>query len=744
MLKNLFDTLRLTRNLSVTEMNINLISLTFEGGLEKQFQKDYFKSSIRLLRISFILGVVYYSVFSILDWIIIPEMWGEFAIIRFLLVCPIVLLIFFLSFTKNFHRWWQRGAVIATVASGLGIVLMTISSSAFARNFYYPGIILVLIYCYTLIKLRFIWASLAGWVIVISYILSLVIYPEIDYSIRITNLFFVVSANISGMVGGYALEYYTRKDFYFRHLLQQERRRVEEANALLEEKVKEKTIELQKDINRREKVEIALRESRKKYRQLVEGLNEGIWQLDEEGVTKFVNPKISEILDYSFEEMVGKHLLDFIEGQSLPEARMLIQKNAHGGIEKKEYMFRKKHGDPIYTLVNTSSLRDERGNYSGLLLGVTDITERVHANQAVQRNLKKLRALRNIDQAISGSVDLKVTMDIALKEIQRQFEVDAVSILLYEPHLQTLEFYIGRGFLSQNWLNKSLRLGEGYAGQIAFTETPLSIDGSLNSVDGPQKNQYLPDEEFCVYYGLPLITKGKVKGVLELYHRSQLKLTRKRMEFLETLATQCAIAIDNLIMFNNLQRSNLELSLAYDSTLEGWAKALELRDQETEGHARRVVEMTLTLAKKMGIDQRELNHVRRGALLHDIGKMGIPDSILHKPGPLDEDEWELMKKHPIFAYNMLKSIEFLRPALDIPYCHHEKWDGSGYPRGLKGEKIPLAARIFALIDVWDALLSDRPYRDAWPKSKVVDYIQEQSGGHFDPKVIKAFFNSGLT
>jgi putative nucleotidyltransferase with HDIG domain len=197
-------------------------------------------------------------------------------------------------------------------------------------------------------------------------------------------------------------------------------------------------------------------------------------------------------------------------------------------------------------------------------------------------------------------------------------------------------------------------------------------------------------------------------------------------------------------MFNNLQRSNLELSLAYDSTLEGWAKALELRDQETEGHARRVVEMTLTLAKKMGIDQRELNHVRRGALLHDIGKMGIPDSILHKPGPLDEDEWELMKKHPIFAYNMLKSIEFLRPALDIPYCHHEKWDGSGYPRGLKGEKIPLAARIFALIDVWDALLSDRPYRDAWPKSKVFDYIQEQSGGHFDPKVIKAFFNSGLT
>jgi len=178
---------------------------------------------------------------------------------------------------------------------------------------------------------------------------------------------------------------------------------------------------------------------------------------------------------------------------------------------------------------------------------------------------------------------------------------------------------------------------------------------------------------------------------------------------------------------------------AYDATIEGWSMALELRDQETEGHTLRVAKMAVKLAESLGVGEEELVHIRRGALLHDIGKIGIPDDILLKPGELTEEEWEIMKQHPVFAYNMLSQIAYLKPALDIPYCHHERWDGTGYPRGLKGEQIPLAARIFAVIDVWDALLSDRPYRDAWPKDKVRDYIRAQSGTHFDPAVVEAFF-----
>jgi PAS domain S-box-containing protein len=177
---------------------------------------------------------------------------------------------------------------------------------------------------------------------------------------------------------------------------------------------------------------------------------------------------------------------------------------------------------------------------------------------------------------------------------------------------------------------------------------------------------------------------------------------------------------------------------AYDATLEGWAKTLVMRDRETEGHSQRVVEMTVRLAAAMGLTPDEITQARRGALLHDIGKMGVPDSILQKPGTLTEEEWEIMRQHPIFAYNSLSGISFLRPALDIPYCHHEKWDGSGYPRGLKGEEIPIAARIFAIVDVFDALSTDRPYRDAWSKERIVTYIKEQSGKSFDPKVVEVF------
>ena len=206
------------------------------------------------------------------------------------------------------------------------------------------------------------------------------------------------------------------------------------------------------------------------------------------------------------------------------------------------------------------------------------------------------------------------------------------------------------------------------------------------------------------------------------------------------LGGQAAIAVDNAAVYEDLHQSNAELTLAYDKTIEGWSRALDLRDKETEGHAQRVTEITLRLAKAMGIGDAELVHIRRGALLHDIGKMGVPDDILLKPGKLTDEEWVLMRKHPQLAYDLLSPITYLRTALDIPYCHHEKWDGTGYPRGLKGEQIPLVARLFAVVDVWDALRSDRPYRPAWDEEKVREHILAGSGTHFDPKVVETFLN----
>jgi len=253
-----------------------------------------------------------------------------------------------------------------------------------------------------------------------------------------------------------------------------------------------------------------------------------------------------------------------------------------------------------------------------------------------------------------------------------------------------------------------------------------------------KKPLLLEGENFTGYYGVPLIAKGEVKGVLEVFHRTHMEVDEEWVEFLESLAGQAGLAIDNATLFQNLQRTNLELGMAYESTLEGWSAALDLRDKETEGHTLRVTNLTLQLARYMGLKDKDLIHIRRGALLHDIGKMGVPDRILLKPDNLTDDEWEIMRRHPVYAHELLSRIEYLRPALGIPYSHHEKWDGSGYPRGLKGEEIPLDARIFAVVDVYDALTSDRPYRPAWTKERAGEYIKSLSGTHFDPRVVSAF------
>lgn len=358
--------------------------------------------------------------------------------------------------------------------------------------------------------------------------------------------------------------------------------------------------------------------------------------------------------------------------------------------------------------------------------------------EATEHQLKRLHALHAIDEAIKGSVDLKVTLNVVLEQAITLLNVDAASVLILNPYLNTLEYVAGRGFHSSDIEREPVQIGQGLAGTVALEQKRMVIPKLSAHLDRAVRLAMLEPEGFETYIGLPLIVKGTVRGVLELFHRAPLDPGSEWLDFLQALAGQAAIAIDNASLFRNLQRSNLELSLAYDGTIEGWSRALDLRDKETEGHTERVSALTLKLARALGVREEELVHIRRGALLHDIGKMGIPDQILLKPGPLTDQEWEIMRRHPIMAYELLSPIAYLRPALDIPYYHHEKWDGTGYPRGLKGELIPLAARIFAVVDVWDALTSDRPYRPAWEEAKALAHIRAESGKHFDPQVVEPF------
>ncbi|NOH02889.1 MAG: GAF domain-containing protein [Chloroflexi bacterium] len=364
--------------------------------------------------------------------------------------------------------------------------------------------------------------------------------------------------------------------------------------------------------------------------------------------------------------------------------------------------------------------------------------ERTRLNEKTIKQLERLAALRVIDLAISSSFDLWLTLNTVLEQVVEQLGVDAASILLFKPESGRLEFAPGRGFRTRRIEASSVRPGEGYAGAVAVERRVMHIRNINAARDQFARQGLLEGENFVSYVGVPLITKGELKGVLELFHRSPLNTDSEWLNFLDSLGWQTAIAVDNAMLFEKIQRSNFELALAYDATIEGWSHALDLRDKETEGHTRRVTEMTLKLARAMGVPDSEIVHLRRGALLHDIGKMGVPDSILLKPDALTETEWEIMRKHPQYAYEMLASISYLRPALDIPYCHHEKWDGTGYPRGLTGTEIPLAARLFAVVDVWDAILSGRPYQKKWTKRQALKYIREQSGKHFDPQVVEVF------
>ena len=369
---------------------------------------------------------------------------------------------------------------------------------------------------------------------------------------------------------------------------------------------------------------------------------------------------------------------------------------------------------------------------------------RMLLSEQIGRRLQQSLALSEIDQAIISTSNMAVSLDVLLLHTTEQLKVDAAGVWFFNPSSQELEFVTGRGFRSSAFESiEPLHLGEGLAGHAALERRTIYVPNLAGRDDNPRLAQALAVEPFVSYYAVPLIVKEQIKGVLELFHRTEHESSEEWQRFLNALANQAAIAIDNSSLFNDLQQSNTELTRAYDATIQGWSRALDLRDKETEGHTQRVTELTVKLGRQFGLSEEELVHVRRGALLHDIGKMGVPDGILLKPGPLTDEEWIKMRKHTTFAYEMLSPIHYLQTALDIPYCHHEKWDGTGYPRGLSGDQIPFAARLFAVIDVWDALTSDRPYRAAWPEEKVLDHIRSLVGTHFDPQIVKVCLESGL-
>jgi PAS domain S-box-containing protein/putative nucleotidyltransferase with HDIG domain len=383
------------------------------------------------------------------------------------------------------------------------------------------------------------------------------------------------------------------------------------------------------------------------------------------------------------------------------------------------------------------AIPDNPENYNRILVTIMDITERKRAEEQIRVQVRYLAALRAVDMAISASMDLPITLRVLLNQVHQQLMAQAVSILILDQHTQTLRYAAGIGFKTNAIESTNLRLGQSGAGQAALERRIVTIENlDVKGAWTPTKDFEL--EEFTSYMGIPLVSKGTVKGVLELFGRKPFVQDSAWMGLLESMAGQAAIAIENATLMDEVQKVNVNLRSAYDATIEGWARSIDLRSGDSELHAKRVAELTIELAQVVGVQGEGLLALRRGALLHDIGKLGVPDAILLKNGPLTEEEWVIMKTHPVVAKRLLTSIDFLQSVVEIPYYHHEHWDGSGYPEGLAGNDIPLSARVFAIVDCWDSLRSDRPWRKAWTDGNAWDYIEKNSGVLFDPQIVEKF------
>ncbi|HEY4691879.1 MAG TPA: HD domain-containing phosphohydrolase [Bellilinea sp.] len=377
----------------------------------------------------------------------------------------------------------------------------------------------------------------------------------------------------------------------------------------------------------------------------------------------------------------------------------------------------------------------ERGAERGSQPRLEMVENRVEAANAFS---KILAEVDNIDE---------IARQLAATAFQQFPDSSSILISLYDPNLQRITTgysqHAGEAFSRSELPGLRLDLASrGLQSDAIRSRKPVVVDAQDDRLRSAvsRLNLFTPGKVIQSAVCTPMIAAGMVIGVLQVFSFKPNQFLESDTALLSLLGNTCANAIQSNRLTNNLERTSQDLSQTFEATIDGWSRALELRDFSTERHTQRVVTMTMELGRKFGLAEPDLLRLKRGAQLHDIGKMGVPDSILLKPGPLDEVEWRVMRKHPVYAYELLRPIPKFNDILDVPYCHHEKWDGSGYPRRLRGSEIPLNARLFAVVDVWDALSSNRPYRTAWPQRQVLDYIQHQSNKHFEPDITSAFLD----
>jgi PAS domain S-box-containing protein len=448
---------------------------------------------------------------------------------------------------------------------------------------------------------------------------------------------------------------------------------------------------------------------------------------DRDGVIQWANSAFTALTGYSADEAMGGTSRLLSSGLHGPAFyRELWDTITRGQVWRGELVNRRKDGSLYHEEQSITPVRGAGGAITHFIAIKQDVTERVLRD-------RERYALAVLTAALRKTLNRADLPPALLEQLPGLVRAESIALATRDLATGATVFEAGSGIWAQA---AGLRLppGAGITGQVIAAGASLVGYGPSwepDAAGGP-----LPDPAHAAAC-VPLRAQDEIVGAIWAHYPSP--PDQGELHLLEVIADIAGSAINRATLHEGLQRANDELARAYDSTLEGWARALELRDRETEGHSRRVTDLTERIARALGLSGEQLVHIRRGALLHDIGKMGVPDAILHKPGPLSAEEWAQMREHPWLSYKLLSPIEYLRPALEIPYCHHERWDGSGYPQGLAGEAIPLAARIFAVADVWDALTTPRPYKAAWGPEEARAYLRAEAGRLFDPLVVAALF-----
>jgi PAS domain S-box-containing protein len=498
-----------------------------------------------------------------------------------------------------------------------------------------------------------------------------------------------------------------------------------------------------RDITEMKRAEEQLLESEERYRSIGGVAFEGI-MIERNGIILDANRKFAEIFGYADpQEVIGKNGLDFLlapESSAKVQARLMVQPGIiydvfgirkdgttfQGETQSREIIYR---GKPAW--------------------GVTmrDVTDRIAVAAELRRLNRALQTISKCNEALVRSVNEQELLVEICRNIVEIGEYPLACIDLVDPGNHS--GYCNEANQFSQAGGQTMRSGweniPGMIGMVMAKHQPIFIN-LLSELQGEQTiGQFLKPGTCRSLAAIPLYYEETFFGVLSIFSGYENAFDPDEIRLITEMASDLSYGLltqrvraDRKAFLDILQATNQELERSYDATLEGWSGALELRERDTAGHSQRVVEMTLAIARAMAVPESELIHIRRGALLHDIGKMGIPDRILLKPGPLTSDEWRTMRHHPLYAQKLLHGIAYLQPAFDIPYYHHERWDGQGYPNKLAGERIPIAARIFAVVDVWDALTSDRPYRLAWTADEALHYIVDQSGKQFDPLVVVEF------